>query len=132
MTMTLPKVPALFRAHATNFSRLEASELKWSMLCPGPMIASADGQPHTGLRVSVASWPIHRPAITQYLPRIATSLAFKRAIPKLTICYEDAARVILDNLTLASPLVRRRVGVALPPGIKQTKDLSNLTSRNHQ
>ena len=40
MTVSLPKVPAMFRAHAQNFDRLKSSSLSWSMLCPGPMITS--------------------------------------------------------------------------------------------
>ena len=47
-------------------------------------------------------------------------------MPELTICYEDAARVILDNLSHDSPLAKKRVGVALPPGIKQTKEISSV------
>jgi putative NADH-flavin reductase len=127
MTTTLPKVPALFNAHARNFARLKASPLSWSMLCPGPMIPASDGQPHAGLRLASDCWPVPRPGVTRYLPRMATSLAFKRAIPELTICYEDAARVILDNLAADSPYVKRRVGIALPIGIRQNKDLSELT-----
>ena len=75
MTVDLPGVPENFRPHASNYARVQASALNWSMLCPGPLIPAADGQPHTGLRVSTDSWPVPRPGITRYLPRIATSPA---------------------------------------------------------
>ena len=127
MTVNLPKIPQVFRAHEQNLRRVKASTLKWSMLCPGPMIASGNGQPHTGLRVSANQWPVERPRITKHLPKIATSLAFKLAMPQMTVCYEDAARVVLDNIEPTSPLVGKRVGIALPVGVRQTKDISAVT-----
>ena len=36
--------------------------------------------------------------------------------------YEDAAEVILDNLSKSGRFSRRRVGVALPPGLRNYKD----------
>jgi len=127
MTVNLPKIPAMFRAHEENYRRVKASTLNWSMLCPGPMIASANGMPHRGLRISTEIWPVSLPRLTRYLPRIATSLAFKRAMPELTVCYEDAARVVLDNLEPTSPLRRKRVGLALPVGVTQEKDISGIS-----
>jgi len=32
------------------------------------------------------------------LPWIASSLAFSRSVPRMTIYYEDAAKVIVDHL----------------------------------
>jgi hypothetical protein len=43
-------------------------------------------------------------------------------VPELTISYEDAAEVILDNLSKNGRFSRRRVGVALPPGVRNYKD----------
>jgi hypothetical protein len=37
----------------------------------------------------------------------------------LTISYEDAAEVILDNLSKDGRFSRRRVGVALPLGLRK-------------
>lgn len=122
LTVTLPKVPQLFRSHEQNYRHVKASVLNWSMLCPGPMIKSVNGKPHEGIRISTDTWPVPRPEITRHLPGIATSLAFKRAMPQLTVCYEDAARVVLDNLAATSPLARKRVGLALPPGVRQAKN----------
>ena len=46
---------------------------------------------------------------------------FKQKVPELTISYEDAAEVILDNLSQNGRFFRRRVGVALPPGLRNYK-----------
>jgi hypothetical protein len=43
-------------------------------------------------------------------------------VPELTITYEDAAEVILDNLSKGGRFSHRRVGVALPPGLRKHKD----------
>ena len=44
--------------------------------------------------------------------------AFKQKVSKLTIAYDDAAEVILDNLSKRERFFRRRVGFALPPGLR--------------
>jgi hypothetical protein len=49
------------------------------------------------------------------------AFAFKQRVPELTISYEDAAEVILDNLSKSGRFSRRRVGVALPPGLRNYK-----------
>lgn len=126
MSVDLPKIPAHFGYHARNYARVKSSSLNWSMLCPGPMIPAKEGKPHLGLRISRDIWPVPRPGYTRYLPMIATSIAFRQAMPELTVCYEDAARVLLDNLEADSPLAKRRVGLALPKGVRQHKDLSPL------
>jgi putative NADH-flavin reductase len=123
MTVELPKIPSIFRAHKINFERVSKSSLDWSMLCPGPMTEAPDGQPHRGLRVSIDIWPVTRPAFTRVLPPIATTIAFRNAMPEMTITYEDAAQVILDNLTPNGPYARKRVGIALPLGLKGRKEL---------
>lgn len=117
----LPMVPKVYEAHRTNLGVLERSRLDWSMLCPGPMIAAPDGKPTQGLRICADRWPVDAPALTRFLPRAALALAFKQAIPELTISYEDAATVILDNLAKSGPFARRRVGIALPAGLRNVK-----------
>jgi hypothetical protein len=49
-------------------------------------------------------------AYTYVLPRLALAFAFKQKMPELTISYEDAAEVILDNLSKSGRFSRRRVG----------------------
>ena len=92
------------------------------MLCPGPVIASESGKPTRNLRISVDEWPMTRPGYTYALPRLALAFVFKQKVPELTISYEDAAEVILDNLSKSGRFCRRRVGVALPPGLRNYKD----------
>jgi hypothetical protein len=121
MGVDLPKIPAIFQAHKTNYQLVSSTNLDWSMLCPGPMIPAADGNSHAGLRISADAWPFDPPAISRFLPKIALSLAFKLKMPQLIINYEDAAKVILDNLEPGGPYSRKRVGVALPPGLKGEK-----------
>jgi len=122
MGVDLPKVPKVYEAHRTNLGALRRSPLDWSLLCPGPMIASVNGNPTGGLRLSVDEWPVTPPAYTYVLPRLALAFAFKQKMPELTISYEDAAEVILDNLSKSGRFSRRRVGVALPPGLRNYKD----------
>jgi uncharacterized protein len=122
MGVDLPKVPKVYEAHRTNLNALRRSPLDWSMLCPGPMIESENGKPTRDLRLSVDEWPVPRPAYTYFLPKLALALAFKQKVPELTISYEDAAEVILDNLSQKGRFSRRRVGVALPPGLRNYKD----------
>jgi uncharacterized protein len=119
--LDLPGVPKMFEAHRANYQAVRASALDWSMLCPGPMIDAPDGKPTEALVVSTDVWPVARPAFTYLLPRPALSLAFKGALPRLTIYYEDAARVMIDNLERDRPLSRKRVGVALPRNEKRIK-----------
>ena len=121
MAVDLPKVPKVYEAHRTNLDALRRSPLDWSMMCPGPLIASENGKPTGNLRLSVDEWPMTRPAYTYVLPRLALAFAFKQKVPELTISYEDAAEVILDNLSKNGRFSRRRVGVALPPGLRNYK-----------
>src|SRR5262249_48347121 len=121
MAVDLPMDPKVYEAHRTNFNALRRSPLDWSMLCPGPMIASENGKSTRDLRLSVDEWPMARPAYTYVLPKLALAFAFKQKVPELTISYEDAAEVILDNLSKNERFFRRRVGVALPPGLRNYK-----------
>ncbi len=117
----LPMVPKVYEAHRTNLIALERSRLDWSMLCPGPMIEAPDGKPTPGLRVLADQWPMARPAYTRLMPQVTLALAFKQAVPELTVSYEDAATIILDNLAKNGPFSRRRVGLALPAGMRNVK-----------
>lgn len=121
LTMDLPAIPRIFQGHRANFETVRRSGLDWSVLCPGPMIDSPDGNATDGLVLSAETWPVSRPRLARFLPLIASSLAFKQSLPRLTIYYEDAAKVILDNLEADGPFSRRRVGVALPQGMARDK-----------
>jgi len=112
-TLDLPGIPKIFEAHRSNFERVKRSPLDWSMLCPGPMIPAPDGKSTDSLVVSQDVWPVARPSYTHLLPRVALSLVFKNSIPRMTVHYEDAAKVILDNLARRGPMSLKRVGIAL-------------------
>jgi hypothetical protein len=120
-TLDLPGVPKLFEAHRSNYDAVRATSLDWSMLCPGPMIDAPDGKPTAGLVLADEFWPVARPAYTRFLPRLALSLAFKSAVPRMTIYYEDAAEVIVSHLGKGGPHSRRRVGIALPNAERREK-----------
>lgn len=121
MTLDLPLIPKVFQLHKTNLEVVRKTRLDWSMLCPGPMIESPTGEPTTGLRISTEQWPVDGPVLAGLLPGIATSLAFVRRVPEMTIYYEDAASVIIDHLDKHGPFCRKRVGVALPRGVRRHK-----------
>jgi putative NADH-flavin reductase len=127
-TLDLPGVPRIYEAHRTNYRAVRATELDWSMLCPGPMIAAPHGESTEDLLLSAEVWPIPDQYRTRMLQHIAPGLAFKRAVPRMTIYYEDAARVILDNLQYDGPFSRKRVGVALPNGETRAKPNSARTA----
>ena len=121
MAVDLPMVPKVYEAHRANLNALRNSSLDWSMLCPGPMIDAPSGEPTKELRLSVDQWPVQRPANTYVLPKSAWALAFREKVPELTISYEDAADVIINNLDRSGRFSRRRVGVALPVGLRNFK-----------
>lgn len=119
----LPILPKVYKQHIHNLARVEATGLDWSMLCPGPMVSSISGQPSEGLRVSVDRWPVEGPADGGLFRTLRILKAFKQRMGEMTVTYEDAAKVILDNLQIAGPFARRRVGLALPAGQTGSKPL---------
>jgi uncharacterized protein len=120
-TIDLPGIPPQYEAHRTNLHALRKSTLDWSVACPGPMMPSPDGHPTEGLIISTEQWAVAGPSWLHRLPRPALSLAFQRTIPRITVYYEDVARVIIENLPRAGALSHKRVGIALPQGVKRTK-----------
>ena len=104
----LPGVPKFYEAHRTNYNAVKTTSLDWSMLCPGPMMNAPDGKATADLILSQETWPVPRPPWTRALPLLATSLAFKQAMRRLTIYYEDAANVILDHLDKNGGFARKR------------------------
>jgi len=116
----LPKVRGTYWPHRKNHERLQRSALDWRLLCPGPMVE----QPAVGLhrlRVSIDSLPAPLPAVARSLPAPLLLPLFAMRIPEMIIPYADAASVILANVAPGGPMSRRRVGVALPVGMKGRK-----------
>lgn len=117
----LPVIPKVYKQHVHTMARVAETALDWSMLCPGPMVPSSSGQPTPGLRISADIWPVEGPAPGGLFRTIRILKAFKQRMPEMIVTYEDAARVILDNLQPAGPYSRKRVGLALPVGQTCTK-----------
>lgn len=117
----LPGVPAVYQAHRANFEAVKATQLDWSMLCPGPMVAAPAGRAHQGLRLAADTWPFSGPRFAGVLPRFALTLAFASHRGEITIAYEDAVAVIMEHLGRDGPFSRKRVGVALPRGLRLSK-----------
>jgi putative NADH-flavin reductase len=117
----LPGFPAIYQAHRKNYDAVRATRLDWSMLCPGPMIAAPDGRAHDGLSLSADTLPFPSRRWARLLPRIVHTVTFAARLKEIAITYEDAAKVILDYLAPSGAFSRKRVGVALPPGMKLPK-----------
>ena len=116
----LPRVAATYWPHRANFDRIRKTALDWRLLCPGPMV----DQPALGLarmRISLDRLPVRIPQSTGFLPGALVLPFFVHRIPEMIVPYADAAAVILANLTPASEMFRRRVGLALPVGMRGTK-----------
>jgi len=112
----LPVIPKVYKQHVHTLARVSRTALDWSMLCPGPMVSAQSGQPTKGLRISADCWPVEGPAPGQLFKTLHILKAFKQRMPEMIVTYEDAARVILDNLAPGGPFARKRVGLALPVG----------------
>jgi hypothetical protein len=83
--------------------------LDWSMLCPGPMIASENGKPTPNLRLAADEWPMARPTYTYVLP-------VRLALAKICLdCHEGFARSHGDMFDLDGPFGTRHVAQTCLP-----------------
>jgi uncharacterized protein len=113
----LPKVKSTYWPHRVNFERLDRSRLNWSLLCPGPMV----DEPALGLarmRISIDAIPVQVPAYAGALPGALVTGVFASLIPQMIVPYADAAALMLANLDRGNAMSRRRVGLALPLGMR--------------
>ena len=81
-------------------------------------------QPAIGLqrlRVSIDSLPAPLPPIAKALPAPLVLPLFAMKIPEMIIPYADAASVMLANVSPGGAMSRRRIGMALPVGMKGSK-----------
>lgn len=118
--LDLPKVRSTYWPHRINFERLRRSQLDWRLLCPGPMV----DEPALGadrLRISLDRLPVAVPGFAHKLPRILLLPFFASRIPQLIVSYADAAAVMIANLERGGAMARRRVGLALPSGMRGRK-----------
>lgn len=120
----LPKVRDTYGPHKTNYERLQQSTLRdWRLLCPGPMVEAESPIGLDRLRVSIEALPTSSlPSFSSYLPSLLLLPLFAMKIPEMIIPYADAASVILANVDPDNTAMsKRRVGVALPVGMKGQK-----------
>ena len=116
----LPKVKSTYWPHRVNFERLGRSHLDWRLLCPGPMV----DEPALGLermRISIDAVPVRVPAYARALPAPLVLPVFGSLIPQMIVPYADAAALMLANLDRGHAMSRRRVGLALPLGMRGRK-----------
>ena len=116
----LPRVKSTYWPHRVNFERLGGSRLGWRLLCPGPMVE----EPALGLdrlRISIDAVPVRVPAYARALPAALVLPVFGSLIPQMIVSYADAAALMLANLDRGNAMSRRRVGLALPLGMRGHK-----------
>lgn len=116
----LPRVKSTYWPHQANFDRLSRTDLDWRLLCPGPMVE----QPALGLnrlRVKLDTLPVQVPPFTHALPGWLFLPVFAYLIPEMIVAYADAAALMLANLKRGDTMARRRVGLALPVGMRGKK-----------
>ena len=116
----LPRVKSTYWPHRVNVERLTRSRLDWRLLCPGPMVDEAAIGLHR-LRISVDTMPVHVPAFARALPGALFLPVFASLIPQMIVPYADAAAVMLANLDYGHVWSRRRIGLALPVGMRGRK-----------
>ena len=73
------------------------------------------------LRVSTEHLPAKMPAITIRLPDWMALLPFAWRMPEMIVPYADAAALMLANLKPGQTMARKRVGLALPEGMRGSK-----------
>lgn len=116
----LPRVAATYWPHRANFDRLRRSALDWRLLCPGPLVH----QSPLGLdrmRITLDRVPVRIPAFTRSLPGALVLPFLMRRVPEMIVPYADAAALMLANLTPSWGMSQRRVGLALPAGMRGKK-----------
>ena len=116
----LPRIAATYWPHRANYDRIRQTALDWRVLCPGPMVH----QQPLGLarmRISLDRVPVQIPSFIRSLPKALVLPFFVGRIPEMIVSYADAAALMLANLTPAGEMSRRRVGLALPVGMRGKK-----------
>lgn len=117
----LPPVRSTYWPHDSNHQRLLRSTLDWRLLCPGPMV----DQPAVGvdrLRISVDTLPTSMPDDVAGVPNEGLMPLFAQRIPEMIIPYADAASFMLANTSPYGSYTHRRVGLALPVGMRGHKE----------
>ena len=116
----LPRIAATYWPHRANFDRIRQTALDWRVLCPGPMVRSAGLWARADADIArPGARPV--PSFTRSLPEALVLPFFVQRVPEMIVSYADAAALMLANLTPAGEMSRRRVGLALPVGMRGKK-----------
>jgi hypothetical protein len=116
----LPRLKSTYGPHRINLERLARSSLDWRLLCPGPMVEG----PPVGLerlRVSLDGLPVRISPLARVLPGPLLLPLFAGLVPQMIVPYADAAALMLANIEGGDGMSRRRVGLALPVGMRGRK-----------
>jgi hypothetical protein len=76
----------------------------------------------TRLRVSTDRLPVDIPDGVAWLPAPDLVPLFVQRVPELIVSYADVAALMLHHLPPMDTMARHRVGLALPIGMRGTKD----------
>ena len=117
----LPVIGRTYRPHLVNFERMRHAHIDWRILCPGPMVE----QPALGLermRMSLNKLPVEINAFARMLPGALFLPVFSSVVPQMIVPYADAAALMLANMKHGDAMSRHRVGLALPVGMRGSKD----------
>lgn len=118
--LDLPVVKKTYWPHAENLARLQRCTLDWRLLCPGPMVET-DPVGVARLRTSTDRLPVAMPSFIRALPGLLALPPFARRMPEMIVSYADAAALILAHLAPGDAWTHRRVGLALPLGMRGSK-----------
>ena len=113
----LPSVASTFWPHRVNFERLGRSGLDWRLLCPGPL-ADVPALGLDRLRISIQLCSGSDSCRRRHDARRTVVPIFASLIPEMIVPYTDAAALMLANLDRGNAMSRRRVGLALPLGMR--------------
>jgi hypothetical protein len=75
----------------------------------------------TRMRISLDRAPVRIPPLARLLPGALVLPFFVHRVPEMIVSYADAAALMLANLTPSGEMSRRRVGLALPIGMRGRK-----------
>ncbi|CAG0975282.1 hypothetical protein ARNL5_02016 [Anaerolineae bacterium] len=121
MAADLPIIDMTYWPHRENYNRLRASSLDWRLLCPGPMVEEKSFGIDS-VRVVMDRLPVSTDSVTKGLSDHLLAKLFMSRVPEMIIPYADAAALMLNNLKPVGTMSHHRIGLALPSGLRATKE----------
>ncbi|ATB33321.1 NAD(P)-dependent oxidoreductase [Melittangium boletus] len=108
----LPGMLEIYQTHRLNHETLRASALDWSMLCPGPLIDTAEGPSLEELRITTDVMPVDIDVSDSPSDALLFSRLRER-LPEITIPYMSVAEIAMRHLEKEGPFSRQRLGIAV-------------------